>query len=270
MAATPYLDRIAHDLQGGADVVVSAVNDNPRYLDVVPWWFDFWDTVGPRARRPIKPWLLAVNVKPDSVPAQFSDRVIAVDVGQDVSSALAAQVLRIIWPATLPDLPGRVITTDIDMLPLSTSVFDHVPAEIDSKFYILRDVLVGLREIPICYNAATPTVWKSVMGTDVGLASALDRHLQGFGPYTGIRGGVGWSIDQSLLFSRIASWELAGGDVVRFADSDTGHRRLDRARSALFPWVVGPVAARRGYTDYHVHLPVTRFGLMLKWLKAWL
>lgn len=260
------LDQVPPDV--GA-LVVAGINDNPRYLDAVPWWFRFWSRVGPRAVCPIHPVLIAINVAVDQVPRTVRPWTKFVTVPASVPTSWAAQMVRLFWPGTLGDWPGRVITTDVDMMPLGTRVFDSIEPP-HCAMVVYRDELRGEGQVPICYVSGTPTIWRDVMGNRETLADDLVYEWQTVGEYSSSRGGVGWFSDQELLFRRLTAWEAVGGQVIWLRDESTGHKRLDRSSRVPIQWLFAPAARWGHFTDYHVPLPVGQHQGLLKWQAAWL
>jgi hypothetical protein len=175
-----------------------------------------------------------------------------------VPSGFAAQNIRALaagWSDA--DL---VMTTDIDMLPLSQRATRRMVAHLagaPDSFVIGRDVL-SEAEVAICYNLASPATWSRLWqrpcapdNAEIELETILQRSAEG---YEGSHGGLGWHIDQQHLYQRLRE---TGINVVRLNDSITGHRRLDRGRHrSPRHWAVLPSAAAGYFTDYHVHLPI--------------
>jgi hypothetical protein len=76
--------------------------------------------------------------------------------------------------------------------------------------------------------------------------------------YSGEHGGIGWTMDQELLWDLVKSAE-PGIKVLQFSDGQTGHRRLDRIHhKGIIKWLVIPLVILGFYHDYHLHLPVER------------
>ena len=242
------------------DVVVTAVNDNPRYLKCVPWWFEFWKIASEHWPGALVPVLLKFG---DTVQAsglqRFHQNVVHIDVPTGIPSALASQVGRVIWPSAVPSELRAVITTDVDMFPINTEGLAKQVTNLSDRFVVFRNVLEHLSQFPICYSIASPDIWKQVVGTELGFNRKLQSVLDEFGPYDGRHGGVGWSIDQRALYQWVTDWEKSGGSVLRLTDRETNYRRLDRA----FPQSMvrfGMGLKRKNYwSSYHAHLPPERY-----------
>jgi hypothetical protein len=237
--------------------IVTAVNDRSRYLDCAPWFIKFWLVAGPATGLHTRPKIIYVGDGMPSMLEPLSDFVQRLSVSS-VPSGFAAQNIRVLaagWSDA--DL---VMTTDIDMLPVSQRVTRRMVAQLAGApdgFVIGRDVL-SEAEVAICYNMASPATWSRLwQGTCApeNAATELDNILQQSAErYEGTHGGLGWHIDQQHLHQRLRE---TGINVVRLNDSFTGHRRLDRGRHrSPRHWAVLPSAASGYFTDYHVHLPI--------------
>lgn len=252
-----------------SDIVVACVDSNPRYLPSVDWWFRYWDLVGPHFRRPIEPVLLTINVKPSLLSLQANRRVVPIEIPNWIDTAFAAQTARLYWPGTQIHFAGRILTTDIDCLPLSTKVFDSTISCGNETFIVYRNVLSDVRQVPICYNSATSNSWRQVMG-DRSLEDAVANLWSMTAEYHGIRGGVGWSIDQETLFRSLHDWMTSGGQVLWLQDSETGHRRLDRSHSKKLRNLARPLLGVDFFTDFHTPMPASDHTKELASVYSWL
>lgn len=246
-------------INGPVDVVVTGVDDSPRYRQAVSWWFKFWQALAPIWPGTLFPVVLKVGDNPTGewmgIPREHIEHCAC---PPSIPTAFAAQTIRVLWPSQLPDSVRAVMTTDADMMPLSPRVFApqfNAPA---GAFVVIRDVLQRHRQIPICYNVAAPSTWRRVVGGEP-LVPRLERVLAAYGPYEGVHGGQGWSIDQRFLFDSVADFQRHGGNVLRLRDNQTGYRRLDRRYPALVAHLGGLGISRGVWASYHGHLPAERF-----------
>lgn len=244
--------------------VVSASDLNPRYLDCVSLWFEFWE-LQPVSGWNISPHLfLVASELPDSL-VRWSNSITVLPP-DGLSSAFVAQNIRTIAARNFHE-SAAVMTTDIDMLPMHPRVLTHALKGFEknaNSFVILRNVIEDLGEYPICYNVASPRTWGRIFNagiSDIDYCHSLFRSATLRGGYTGAHGGSGWTTDQTTLFELVSQWESSGNLVLKLQDSQTGHRRLDRYW--LRPWnmwlALGLV--RRGmFTDFHMLLPVAEYS----------
>ncbi len=257
-------------IAAGDDIVVTGVNDHSRYRPLVSDWCRFWRTIARVNKRTIVPVVIAF----DSVLSDFDERdqgsIVLADSPPGVPSALAAQMSRIIWPGTLPQGTGYVITTDVDMLPLSMKLLDAARARAADSFVIARNVLEADGQFPICYSVATPGLWREVFSSSGDFASDLSSAIDAGSAYSGTHGGTGWFTDQEYLFERVTEWERHGGSVVRLLDEDTNHHRLDRTSSRTRTVLSSPLVAAQRWTDYHSYEPSPATTAINAWIHFWL
>jgi hypothetical protein len=257
-------------LAAGTDIVVTSVNGNPAYAPMVKPWLHFWRVMSEVSQRRMTPVVIAFDATPSSFDYRDRSSIIHAEAPSGVPSALAAQMSRIIWPGTLPTASSSIITTDVDMFPLSMRVLDLANAQSAGSFVIARNVLEHDQQFPICYNVASPAVWRDVFSSTGDFSSDLRRATRTPAEYSGDHGGAGWFIDQEFLYQRATAWERDGGKLVRLTDEESGHRRLDRTSSQLRTLVTSPLVARQRWTDYHAYAPSARSRALNSWILFWL
>ncbi|MGI8421327.1 MAG: hypothetical protein ACR2MU_03560 [Gaiellaceae bacterium] len=208
----------------------------PRYLESWPLAARAWPAVAG-----LEPVLVLV-AREAEVPAPLRDdpRVHVFEPLDGVHTAFQAQCVRLLYPALL-QLDGAVLTADVDMLPANSRYFHRPVSRVDERHFVAyRDVLLGSRQIPICYNAALPSTWAEVFTVE-SLADVRERlRVWAAGiEYAGRRAGPGWDTDQELLYRTLLDWAGRTRRAWILDDHYTGHRRLERA----------PIEKRRGLTD---------------------
>lgn len=251
-------------------IALTAVNGNPKYVACVPAFIDFWLALnGSNSIVHYTPKVLFVGDSlPDSLEA-YSSWCEVFEVPDGIPSALVSQVVRILRPSL--ENSDYVITTDVDMLPLSDIVFRRGLEILDSEggFLICRDVL-DPGQYPICYNIASPAVWKELnfVESEGQLKAFMSDKFSRTTFYSGSRGGAGWFMDQELLYKLVSDFETSGGKVLKFRDRDSKHKRFDRALSP-FPvnWVSLPMLFAFNFTDYHVHHPIKKYSRFLRAIR---
>ena len=253
--------------------VISASDLNPKYLSCVRFFISSWLTYPATSGVRFIPKVLIVA---DVIPHEIRDltKYLKIVKPTNLPSAFVAQTSRIIEARESEyDL---VMTSDIDMLPLSLS-FETKVLSSDSlnslTFIIMRDVLPP-GQLPICYNIASPSAWNLLLdhfGNNLSTLDILKKILDEHGGrenYSGEHGGRGWTIDQETLWQLIQS-NSKSLNVVKYQDQQTSHRRLDRSSTGkIKKWLALPLVFFGIYHDYHVHHPVTQNAMYLKILIA--
>jgi len=241
--------------------VITASDLNPKYLDCVKYFIDAWNILGASSEIEYFPRVAIIG---ENIPQELFglEKHLVLVEGNNFNPAFVAQNIRLFLPGSSGST--YVMTSDVDMLPGSTRMFDYGIRKLESgaDFLILRNVL-SPGQFPICYAIARPTVWQSLFGPNHKTQDSctfLKRVAEKYDPnfsYSGIHGGEGWSIDQELLY-----WKATSIDPELLAlvdDEQTKHRRLDRAHHR-FPinWFVALLIPFSYYTDYHIHHPIQR------------
>ena len=171
-------------------------------------------------------------------------------------TAFQAQCIRLLYPA-LMESDGAVITSDVDMVPLTDRYFHRPLARIDRRHFVCyRDVLLDLGELPICYNAGLPRTWASIFGIES--IDDVRSRLRAWGEgveYAGTHGGAGWTTDQRQLYRILLDRGRAEHDVWILDDDFTGYHRLERAYvekwGELSPDALRGIE-RRAFSDFHL------------------
>jgi hypothetical protein len=243
---------------------LTATNLNPKYLSCAIHFVKFWLAQGSSQNNQYTPLVIVVAQDfPDEL-ISIRDYCVVFNPPRGLSDVFTSQFVRSLYaPLIKSDL---VLTTDVDMFPLSLNVFKHVLQSSTkplSTFHVCRDVLPD-GQYAICYNLAAPDVWSEVTGVktidDVSMvlrrefSDASERNSG----YSEDHGAAGWYSDQEFLYRIVELFEQKSkGKVLRFNDQATRHSRLDRA-SASFPmkWFLLLRVLFNSLTDYHVHHPV--------------
>jgi glycosyltransferase involved in cell wall biosynthesis len=241
--------------------VLAASDLNEKYLGCIPYFIDYWNSL-PRIRgvqyRP-RVILVAESIPDNLLPYKDFLTLLA---PHTLPTVFVAQTVRITeaWRSNA----DFVMISDIDMFPLNVGFETRLISSNswgNNAFVILRDVLPP-GEYPICYNIASPKVWKKILpsegdsSTGVNLLEQLLDSKGGRSAYSGVHGGAGWSFDQQLL------WDFVNNnseflDVVYFKDSQTNHHRLDRTRyRGIRKWLALPLVLFGYFHDFHTFHPI--------------
>ena len=241
--------------------IVTAVDSNARYRGCAAYFTDSWRLISSRSKHKYIPVVLDLGSKETLGLLPFLK-------AKGIPTSFAAQNLR----ALAAGIQGAdyAITSDVDMLPASSRMFDNAIDELELRrgVLILRDVL-EIGQYPICYTVASVKDWASMTNIrdrgDLGaeLERLWERVLESEG-YDDIHGGQGWHFDQEYLYQIVSAFEENGGRVTRMSDAETGHRRLDRSLrfTALIKLLV-PLVKRNFYSDFHIPLPAEQFSTVL-------
>lgn len=237
---------------------------NPKYLECVPWYIDFWLSQTSRIDGVIfQPLVLIVaeelpeSLKPYSEYCEL--------IHSTLPGAFVSQNIRTLYAGLVDS--DLVVTSDVDMLTMNSKLVDTAlskwPSNCLNLFAVLRDVLPE-GQYPICYSIASPKIWSELF--DVYTLHDVNRTLKilfeklNSSEYQGSHGGYGWFIDQEFLYETVTKAQSSGQiTLMKLNDSQTGHKRLDRAfHRGIIKWLAIPLIINEHYSDYHVHHPVER------------
>jgi hypothetical protein len=190
--------------------VVSAVNLNPHYMSFVPQFLRAWTTLFPTLE-------IIVVVIADEMPSEFlpfSKYLRLFPVSSDISSTLAAQCIRLLWPRFL-DTKDAVLITDIDMIPTQRDYYiQNIKNVSDDTIVVYRHGLP--HELYMCYVAGTPATWRGLFGEEPAEDILARWHSE----------ENVWSKDQIELTKAFHAWS---GPKKLYTDRETNWRRLCRS-----------------------------------------
>ena len=194
----------------------------------------------------------------DFLNSQF-DHVFHLPNDNFKESVYAAQSARA-YCASLVEEVGLCITTDIDLIPLSSEYFNKGAENSNpDEFLIYRNVLLDIHQIAISYCAAFPSTWREITQIST-LSEAIERiqsdHLKI--QADGIKGGEGWFYDQVNLFDIVIRsqelWDPKNNRVRVLDDTKLRFSRLDRAllnsKEIFFNNPLDLLA--QNFSDYHL------------------
>jgi hypothetical protein len=152
--------------------------------------------------------------------------------------------------------------TDMDMLPMNRSYYtEHITSFDNSKFIYLRDnVCFDHNEIAMCYNVATPIIWKEIF--EINSIEDIRNMLISTSENNIIRegqGNVGWSTDQVVLYKKVMEWNKKTNNLVCLKENNTKFHRLNRGFSELNDNIKKNIS-NGIYSDYHCFRPMSQYS----------
>jgi hypothetical protein len=225
--------------------VVTACDLNPLYLDFIPIFIKAWKTLFPEIDVII---VLISEVLPEELN-KYSEHIKLFQPIENMHTAFQAQCIRLLYPQYLERDEG-VLITDMDMLPMNRFYYEDAIKNIsDDTFISYRDVLLPY-ELPICYNIATPRIWKEIFQNET-LEKMYTR-----GNYDGNHGGSGWNIDQLVLIEKYNNYN---GKKIILNDKITRFNRLDRSGFNFNDTNLQKNIISGLYSDYHCLRPYSKY-----------
>jgi hypothetical protein len=238
------------------DCIVTAVNENPLYLDFIPIFIKTWKKLYPDVD--VKIILIAHAIPQQYI--EYKDHIILFEPVEYVLTSFTSQVIRLFYPCLLPYENG-VMITDMDILPMNRTYYTENirPYDNDKFIYLRENICFEYNELAMCYNVATPSVWRDIFNIhsvddiratikDIALSRVIcEGH-----------GREGWSTDQQLLYTKVMEWSHRTQNLVCLKESDTGFCRLDRETFILDEHIRGNISNGR-YSDYHCFRPMSAY-----------
>jgi hypothetical protein len=201
------------------DRVIVATDANPTYIHFWPLVAQAWKT-----KLGIKPTLVLVADQNTIVDETVGD-VIRFTPLPNVPASFQAQTIRVLLPALFEN--DVCLTSDIDMLPLSSDYFnkaiEHVPSNCFVT-YMNKAYPDGYPAFPICYNAARGKTFKEIFN----MPPSCNHETISLIIKQWHAAGLGWQTDERMLYDHLMKWKDAHTRFIPLNDN-TGPRRVDRS-----------------------------------------
>ena len=185
------------------DTIVTAVNTNSSYLQLIPFLIYTWKTVIPNAN-------ICIILVADEIPFEFlhyKNFIILHRETRDMSTAYLSQILRIFYPCLFNNVRGTIMTTDIDMFPIKRSFFENAILENEQDCFVY---LSSNKDwATICYCIANNKIWKELM--NVSSYYEMMNAIEGIymkNVYENKHGGKGWTLDETYLNNKLKQYAL--------------------------------------------------------------
>jgi hypothetical protein len=237
------------------DCVVTAVNENPLYLEFIPIFIKTWKKLYCDVDIKI---ILIANKIPDDYN-EYKQYIILFEPIPNITTSFISQYIRLLYPCIL-NYQNGVMITDMDILPMNRHYYtDNIASFDNNKFIYFRgNVCLPNNEVAMCYNVATPSIWKEIFNiqdiSDIQLRLKIvyeNNHIvEG-------HGNIGWNIDQRHLYNYIRKWKNNNNFVCLF-DRNTKYCRLDRNKFHLTN-IIKQNIQNGLYSDYHCYRPMKRY-----------
>lgn len=240
------------------DCVLTAVNEKPLYLDFVPIFIKTWTKLYPDID--IKIILIAKNI-PDNL-LLYKNNLITFEPIAGVLTSFTSQFIRLLYPCIL-NYKNGVLITDMDMLPMNKTYYTKNIMEYDNnKFIYYRgNVCLQSKQIAMCYNVATPEIWKDIF--KINSLNDIVNYIKNISDNNTIKeghGNSGWCIDQITLYNKVTEWNKKTNNFVRLNELQTGFMRLNRNVSDISDLNIIKKITACIYTDYHCYRPMSKYA----------
>lgn len=240
------------------DCVLTAVNENPLYLDFVPIFIKTWKKLYPFIDIKI---VLISNKIPDNIKI-YSKNIILFKPIENISTAFISQYIRLLYPCLL-NYKNGIMITDIDMLPMNEKYYvKNIEIFDNEKFIYLRNVCIDdWKQIAMCYNVALNKTWDDIFK----ISNVNDIKKRLLDVYKNINyidghGKSGWCSDQIDLYKFVFEWNKKTKNFIILDDKKTGFLRLNRTKFNPKNPIIKKNISKGLYSDYHCYRPMSKYG----------
>ena len=238
------------------DCILTAVNENPLYLDFVPIFIKTWNKLYPDVD--VKIILIAHKIPYNLL--MYKTNIILFEPIENILTSFTSQFIRLLYPCIL-NYDNGVIITDMDMLPMNKTYYtDNIKTIKNDKFVYYRErVCFDQKQIAMCYNVATPKIWKEIfqLNTLEDIKTEIKNIFQSNTIKEG-HGNTGWATDQIILYKKIMDWNKKTNNFICLKENETKFKRLDRLHFHCFNDTIKNNIINGVYTDYHMYRPMSR------------
>ena len=239
------------------DCVLTAVNENPLYLDFVPIFLKTWNKLYPDVDVKI---ILIAKTLPEKF-LLFKDNIILFEQIEGVLTSFTSQFIRLLYPCILNYYNG-VMITDIDILPMNSNYYTNNIKKYDNnKFIYYRgNVCFEYKQIAMCYNVATPEIWKSIF--KINSINDIIDYIKDITNKNIIKEGYGndlWCTDQIILYDMVIKWNKKFNNFICLNENNTGFNRLNRNTFSDINNIMKKNISEGIYSDYHCYRPMSKY-----------
>lgn len=239
------------------DCVITSANENKLYFDFIPIFIKTWNKLYPDVD--VKIILIAKSIPHDL--SSYKSNIILFEPIENVLTSFTSQFIRLLYPCIL-NYKNGILITDMDMLPMNKSYYTrHIMEYDNSKFIYYRDkICLSSKEIAMCYNVATPEIWKDIF--QINSLEDIVNYIKNTSNTNVIKeghGNKGWSIDQKTLYNAIFAWNKKTKNFIRLNESKTGFKRLNRDKFDISDSQTRENISQGKYSDYHCFRPMSKY-----------
>jgi hypothetical protein len=238
------------------DCVLTACNKKPLYINFIPIFIKTWKKLYPNVNTKII--LISDNI-PENLH-EYKNNIILFKPLPNISTSFTSQYIRLLYPAIL-NYKNGIMITDIDMIPMNRTYYiKNIEKYSDDKLIYLRDVLLNLKQIAMCYNVATKNTWSNIFS--IKTIDDIKKRLQDVSKrikYVEGSGKQGWSTDQIDLYNHVMIWNSKTNNLIILKDKNTKFNRLNRNRFSKINDTLEKNIKNGIYTDYHCLRPYDKY-----------
>ncbi len=241
------------------DCVLAACNENPLYIEFVPYFIKTWKKLYPDVD--VKVILISHSIPLELM--EYQSNLILFEPIENISTAFISQYIRLLYPAIL-DYSNGILITDIDIIPMNRTYYTKNIENIsDDKFIYLRNVLLNINQIAMCYNVALNVTWKEIFEIN-NIDDIINRIKSVYNSieYIDGHGNTGWCTDQLDFYNYVMKWNNKTNNFVTISDEEAKFSRLDRSyltMIGMLPGIIKFYIHHGLFSDYHCLRPYEHY-----------
>jgi hypothetical protein len=239
------------------DCVLTAVNENKLYLDFIPIFIKTWNKLYPT----VDVKIILISKKIPGELLEYKNNIILFEPIKNVLTSFTSQFIRLLYPCIL-NYKNGVMITDMDILPMNNIYYTKNIENInnDKFIYYRGNVCFKYKQIAICYNVATPKIWKDIF--KINSLDDIVNYIKTLNDNNIIKeghGNKGWCIDQITLYNKVIEWNKKTNNFICLDEKKTRFKRLDRNTFNIKNINIQKNISLGIYTDYHCFRPMSKY-----------
>jgi hypothetical protein len=192
------------------DCIVTACNDNPLYINFIPYFIKSWKLLYPK----IDIKIIMIN---DIIPENFlnyKEYIILFPPIENIPSSFISQNIRLYYPAIL-NYNNGIMITDIDMIPMNKVYYiENIKNYDNNKFITLRDVLIkDYKEVAMCYNIGINKLWSEIFEIN-NIDDIKKKIIDSYEIIKNHKKERIWITDQRQLYDNLVKWSKKTGQWI--------------------------------------------------------
>jgi len=197
--------------------------------------------------------LIAKNI-PDTL-LSYKNNIILFEPIENIDTSFTSQIIRLFYPCIL-NYENGIMITDIDMMPMNRNYYtENIQSYSNDKIiYYRENACFNVKEIAMCYNIATPKIWKEIF--NVNSLEDIKTSIK----YIHSK-NIKWCTDQQTLYDKVFNWSKQTNNFICLKENETKFKRLDRgddfdiSKSSLRNDIKNGI-----YSDYHCKRPMSKYA----------
>ena len=202
------------------DCVLASVNEDPFYLDFIPFFIKVWSKLYPKVD--VKIILIAKQIPEKFI--EFKNNIILFNPIENISSVFISKYIRLLYPPLL-NYDNGILITNIDNVPLSRDFFTKNIEDLDDKYWVnyrsWKELDHTGEKLSLCWQISNRNNWAEVFGIN-SLNDIKQRLIEKSQNMQDCK-------EELDLCKYLMNWHKKTNRYINLNDNKTGFRRLERS-----------------------------------------